>query len=332
MNKFHFITVVWGDAYTDLYQNIVLPNLLSAGNLPAFAGEEAVFKIYTTLRSADSIKLSPAFERLSKLMPVEFILMDGSKGGGNKYRLWSEYNRQAVAAAQKKGAGMIFLPSDQIYADGSFKRLLEIARTGKKAVMVAGLRVIKEELMPLLLKKFYSSRDHSITISSRQLMRLALNCFHPITQAVVYGRKRIGAWPSHVYFPVPGEGLLARCFHLHPLLVRAGEKASFSGTIDGDFLTAACPDFNDIQVIGSSDEILAVELDERAQPLNGGAMRPSALNLAAWAKYNADPYHREYFKTSIKFIADETAASWAAAEGLAAGLADKIFFWLRFEP
>ncbi|MDD5593259.1 MAG: hypothetical protein PHG97_00780, partial [Candidatus Margulisbacteria bacterium] len=86
------------------------------------------------------------------------------------------------------------------------------------------------------------------------------------------------------------------------------------------------------QVIGSSDEILAVELDERAQPLAGGAMRPSALNLAAWAKYNADPYHREYFKTSIKFIADETAASWAAADKIAAGLADKIFFWLRFEP
>jgi len=69
---FHLVTNVWGVRHTDLFLEMTLPNLLSDGNLPALASvHRVVYRIHTTLKDMERIKVSASGKMLAKLVPVE---------------------------------------------------------------------------------------------------------------------------------------------------------------------------------------------------------------------------------------------------------------------
>ncbi len=129
-----------------------------------------------------------------------------------------------------------------------------------------------------------------------------------------------------LYWRVGEEGLLAHCFHLHPILVYPRVKnAPFTKTIDGDYLEAACPDPADTYIITDSDEFSAWELSDverrvktisRAQPLR---------DVVKWIREQTTPRHRILVKSTIRIHtgpADEGA--WRQTEREADGAIGKL--------
>src|SRR5207237_5452629 len=130
-------------------------------------------------------------------------------------------------------AALIFLSPDGLCSDGTFAHALNLAAEGKRAVMLTGIRAVKETFLPWYVQNAYSESDHAAPISSRDLVAAGLAHLHPQNQWLVWGSPVFSRWASSLLFPVDGAGFVARCFHLHPLLVDPRVRTALpSSTID----------------------------------------------------------------------------------------------------
>ncbi len=325
---FHFITAVWGEAYTRLYVDTVLPTQVSVGNLGAFVGRDAddVYAIYTTREAAETIRASRVFTLLAEQVRVEFTLIDDLFAGGRpKHTVLTEVHKRAIAAACTSGAAMVFLCPDAIWSDGSFARLIELAGRGVRAVMMPGIRLCAETFLPALHQRFDTGTGGAITVPPRPLTSVALGHLHQITSTLFWDAPLLNPHMSHLYFPVQGEGrtgdvsggMVARCFHLHPFMVLPQRSETrFNSTIDGDFVPLACPDPAQMHVVTDSDEMVVYELSDASMnipPRWDAAER--LTETALWVRQFADPYHRRYARLAVR-VHDGTpsAEAWRAAE------------------
>ena len=70
---YHFVTPVWGEAYTKLYVEVAIPAQLAPGNVPSFRDvPNCRYVIYTRPEDADVIRSSPVYKRLDECIPVTF--------------------------------------------------------------------------------------------------------------------------------------------------------------------------------------------------------------------------------------------------------------------
>ncbi len=132
---------------------------------------------------------------------------------------------------------------------------------------------------------------------------------------MIWDPERIHTWPSHLYWPVGSEGLLARCFHLHPLLIRPVRDVYPSGTIDGDYLSHAFSDPAGGLVLTDSEELCCIEVSassHRAGESRPGRGGPAAV--AAWARDYTRPLHWSFLDHRIRFRATEDRGNWDEVE------------------
>ncbi len=102
-------------------------------------------------------------------------------------------------------------------------------------------------------------------------------------------------WENPVFTDTPYQiywkraGLVARCFHMHPLLIW-GNK-SFNGTVDDDCVN----NFRIEQsyVVTDSDEIACFELSPSGYIWG---QKPGGHNVADWARRKTNAMHRWFFK------------------------------------
>ena len=336
---FHLVTPVWGEAYTELFLTVVLPTLLSPGNLLAFArrGVRAVYWIYTRSEDAERIRQSPAFARLAEAMSAEIELIDELDcAGDSKYRTLARCHCRAIAAAEADGAGMMFPPPDEIWSEGAFDRLLALAAAGKRVALVPGVRVTKETFMPAVLERGLPGTGAGAPLGARELARLVLAHLHPYCAAQFWDSPCFNSWPSHVYWRVADRGFVARCFHMHPLMVIPRHSgAGPSVSLDADFVETACPDRDDYYVATDSDEILGCEISRRDQFGDYPPRRASARRVARWAAGAANAQHRSFFfHDVIRFhcgeLSGDAAPEWRRVEAQARRVARGVAFWLRW--
>lgn len=329
--KFHFVTVVWGEEYSDFYTDVVIPNYLSDGNIPAFVSEDAVYKIYTPLYNISRIENSASFKKLSGIIKTEIIPMpENIDVQGNWHEAMSHCHRLAISDALKCNAGVVSISPDSIISQDSLANLLRLAKSGKKAVMIAGVRLVKEDVSSELVKNF--CRDGVITIKSHQLVGLMMKYLHPISQRLFWDSEEFSLHPSHLYFKVGDEGLVARCFHLHPLFFKPDRQVEFALTIDGDMISNAGFRPDEVYIVTDSYEILACEMssyDKRFErPI---ANKASSLNVAWWAKSWADYHHREYLNYKMRFESRPYSNSWYKTERYSDKVVERINFWRKYE-
>jgi hypothetical protein len=73
MLRFHYIMAVWGKRYRQLFVDIVLPTLLSPGNLSGCRYRmNSVFKICTLAEDAAWLDRQPLLRRLRGVIDIEF--------------------------------------------------------------------------------------------------------------------------------------------------------------------------------------------------------------------------------------------------------------------
>jgi len=324
MINFHFVNVVWGAAYTETFLKVCLPSTLSSGNLRFIATHsKSSYRIYTTHKDAETILKSSAYKRLAGLMTVEIMQFNGTptedtpnaKVSCNKYNEMSLCHTHFIKTAGNDGSAMIFLSPDLFWADGSFRRLFEIARSGKRLLMMSALRLAKEGFLSSLNQN-YMKGGVLKPIGKRDLVRLAMKHLHPETTSLIWDSETSNTWPSLLLWKIRDEGLLLHAFHLHPLMVWPVRPGILPvGTIDDDYIAHACPDPADEYVVQDSDEMVAFELSRQSAREEFIALEgQNSARIAQWARTNANPRHQKFVEYKIRIHATELSDEWQATE------------------
>jgi hypothetical protein len=304
--KFHFIVAVWGEAYVTPFLDVIVPNLLSAGNLPAMRGrDQSTFCFYTAPDDVTRIESSPAFARLTQVIPTKVVSPSSVDFTGGKHQIMAACHRAGVLAADGEEAAIIFLPPDTIWSDGTFRRVEEIAETGKRLLAVAGLRVVKETFVPEFLRLYHHAETGLAAINSRELVKLSLKHLHPITQRHFWDSPTFCHWSALLLWGIGNEGILARNFHLHPLMVNPPHRGLMppEGTVDDGYVQLVCPSPDDLYLVTDSDEITLTDISAASQSL-GYEPYPntaSVLDVACWARRHTNEQHRRFVQHTVRF-------------------------------
>jgi hypothetical protein len=325
----HVITPVWGAAFTRCFLDIGLTSLLSPGNLPGLAAQPRnVVHLFTTATDFEVIEKSPVWSLAEQVVDCRLEIIGANAVNiRDPHETMSLCHRKAIEAADAAGAAMLFYNPDIVIADGGMRALVRLLAAGKRAIQVVGLRLQKEEVVPLLLRDHVSPDRTNLVISPRELMALAMPHLHPITKMHLDGADDYDLMPSQVYWRAGDSGLVARCFHIHPILVYPRVRnAAFTTTIDDDYLRAACPDHEDEYFIADSDEFCLCELSSMQRLLHGLRRQPDNRDVAEWAWSTARPHHLEHFSRRIILHAGEIEGpEWAVALSRCDDAAKRIF-------
>jgi hypothetical protein len=320
MTQVHFITVVWGERFTEALLSVIMPSQVAESNLPAFCGSpvRATYRIFTTERDAETIRKAPIFRVLSAILSVEFILIDDVLRH-RKYEAMAECHCRAIRNANDADAALVFLSPDLILSAGSLRRLREIYDSGKRVVVLAGIRVVAETFVP------WFRGLGSPALPPRELMKTALEQMHPFTRSCFWDSPEFTRWPSNIYWRVGDEGYVARAYHFHPLLVRPSKKVEPRGTIDDDYIPLACPNLDEWYVVEDTDEILIVDITGSAEFAEIRVPnRAAERDVAFWAQIHALPYHRRLSARTLRFHSGRSSPAWTEVEKSADAVMKRI--------
>ena len=132
--------------------------------------------------------------------------------------------------------------------------------------------------------------------------------------------------PSYVTWDVPGQGLLLRAFHLHPVAFRVQKDSPdffvpFYSTLDEEFVARFGRTNPRVYVCQSSDELGVCSLAENSDSdYRMVPPRPTNIgDLTVFAETYAGLLHRELFNQSIRLVIDNVVESrWEPSESEAA--------------
>jgi hypothetical protein len=166
-------------------------------------------------------------------------------------------------------------------------------------------------------------------------VRLCLKHLHSIEKTYFWG-SQFSSFPIHAYWPVNEEGLTARCYYLHPLLINPLVKYVLPNiTIDADYVDLACSNRSYIYIVQDSDELCCFELTGAAAH-DANATKPSTpakeINYARWAAVHANPVfnsllHHMYFQVPIRIHSGPMTKNWLKVERQAKKIAQRVRLW-----
>jgi hypothetical protein len=315
----HFVVPVWGREYTRCFVELCLPTFLAPGNVPALPlRERHVFQIYTTLEDWAIIAASASYRLLKQHIRVEFnrIRVPDPARNANRFSVQSDCYRRAIRKADAADQAMVFVTPDMIVADGSLRRLAEIAdRPAVRTVLGTGVRLVKETAGERLDAQYRSDGGDAIAIAPRDLVRMMFATMHPIARTHFLDNEKGEVILANLYWRASEDGLVARCFYLHPFMVYPRVKnAQFTNSVDSDYVEAACPDPTDTYVIGDSDEFFVCEVSPASRTQDGQSLARPA-ELVQWMRQWTTPRHRALIEHVIHVHAGATTpAQWQQAE------------------
>ncbi len=337
---FHAVTHVWGRPYLDVFLNVCIPNQLGPGNVPSLPPGSR-YRILTRSSHVEEIDAHPMVQALRRAIPVDIIVieaLDRFADGPFGTELMIACHQRAIADILEADAAIIMLSADFVLSDNTLAAVVRRHREGYRAVVNTGLRLAAESFFPALK----ASGVPLDALSSRDLVRMAMPHLHPHTQSMFADSGRFSKSPVAVYWRVGEDGLLARCFHLHPLMVDPTRPVPLhTGTNDGPYLAEACPDFSRVHVVADSDELQMFEITTAQRQVIGVtrsglsswraaivADRCDALQLHFWEchpiRLHGSDFGEEWDRTAATA---ETFARRVLQEKRQAYLADFWFKW-----
>lgn len=316
MERFAFATVVWGMGFVEAFLDVCLASLLTPGNLPLCAQRMPCrYRIYTTGRDAHAVRRSESYRRLTSIMPVELALISGVAWIG-KYQAMTQCHGDFIRSVAGEDCAFFIVSPDVVWADGAFARLLEISKLGKRMAVMSTPRLAKETFVPSLLQRY--RRDGVLAgIPPRELVALALRHLHPVTLAQLSDPGRHpGAELGDFVWPVGGEGLLVRQFHMQPLMVRPADRNAVPHVaFDFDYSLKACPDPDDAYVIEDSDELCVFDFTGGSSGNSSARREPRTIEeIVSWARSNTHVVHQAFVRHKIRFHRRDCSEQWNEVE------------------
>lgn len=335
---FYYVMVVWGEKYVDSLLKVTLPCLMAPRNLPALSNlEESRFLIITTPEDALKIADAPIFSSLRDTIATQILTPRWLDDDLPYHLKAARGHMMAAELAVENVAFCVYLAPDFILSDGALLHLEWLARQGKEAVMIPGIRLIRESLLQELAQRSLFKPGSPISLSSRALVEMALVHVHEEDQRYNWDHPCFSHVPVVCTWNVENEkGLMIRAFHLHPILVSmqgARDLSSLaSNTIDGDFLGYNIGDWDKIHVEQDSDNIAMFSLtgkDERRLPLIPNTASVERVGALAYG-VSVNPLHRYFFTKAIKLHCADLNDNWRHVEEKTARLVYRILREDRF--
>lgn len=205
--------------------------------------------------------------------------------GDNAHDTVTKYHLQAGSEAKGPVA---FICPDMVLSDGTLDAALRRIEEGYSGVFLTGIRTSLEDILPFICR-----------MPSRPLVKMAMNHLHHSTYEQFWQEIDFTLAPSNLYWWGDG-GILARGFHLHPLMVIPPVDPRVKDTIDGDYVAQIG---GNCYVMADSDEGCAIELSPKSRNL-GAARRRHAEKpefVRDWVKKSTNWRHKEFFKQTIRF-------------------------------
>jgi hypothetical protein len=310
--RFHILVPVWGAAYCDLFTTTSLPSQLAAGNLPSLPHKDrCLYHVLTRPEDRPRIEASEAWQRIASLMPVRIDVFGEYER--TPHDTMSACLRRGIDFADRNDAASLFFNPDLIFADGTIDALVQLVNAGRRVVFTTGIRLLKETVTAEIERRRTAG---TIALTPRELAAIALRNLHPISQQNIWTGNGGTLVPATLFWPVANAGFAARCFHLHPLLVWPERQGVvFSGTVDDDFVSMACPRSETDHVVTDSDELMICEISAFSRVSETAYRRGSIDDVVDWAESHTDARHRRLATFPIRFHA--TAATeplWADVE------------------
>ena len=325
---FHAVTHVWGRTYLDTFLNLCIPNQLAPGNVAALPPGSR-YRIQTRSIHLDELESHPGVKALRNVIPVDIVVVDAldeRMGVTRDHGLMIKCHQEAVADALAADAAIIFLSADFILSENALAVVVRRHRDGYRAVVNTGLRLAKESF----LQHLHEAQTPLATLSSRQLVRIALPHLHPHTRSMFVDARPFCKFPVAVYWRVGDEGLLARCLHLHPLMVDPVIPLLPRGSNDGHYLCEVCPDVSRVHVVTDSDELQMFELTSVESPVLGCRGAGVSVWRAAAVAAMCDRLQVRYWRDfRIRIHTGECDDRWAALADASDALAARV---LRLRP
>ncbi len=316
----HFITAVWGKDYTDTYLNTVLPNHLTEGNLGCFDGKTGcLFDLYSSAEDIPQIVAHSSFLAIKKIMPIRITEIDklGGSNENHEYNmsLMTKCHRVAMRRANEQGASFFVLPADQVYSEGSFRNAWEHALAGARVVALLGIRVHKELFEPRF-RELFRKDDNTMLAPAREMVALGLQSLHPIMNTYFVDSEEHNECPSHYFWSVGKEGLIARCLSMHPLYMNPVDKTTLPvRSMDDDYILKACPSFTDFYMVTDSDEMTAFEMTTGDFKYGmSGSRKFNLYDCAVNIRSGRNRRHRVFFRRSVFIHYSDLTQEWDEAE------------------
>jgi hypothetical protein len=161
-----------------------------------------------------------------------------------------------------------------------------------------------------------------VAIAPRTFAQHVYEHLHPMARANNWQADPMSRCPSYVMWDIPGQGMLLRSFHLHPVAVRVRHDvpsffSPFQSTLDEEFVARLYRSYPRAYVCTDSDELGVCSLAEvTGESYACRVRRPrSAGVLAEFAEAHAGLMHRELFSHSIRLVTNAVCEeNWQAAE------------------
>lgn len=328
---------VWGPPFLELFEKVALPSHLTGETLAEIMPSDDVrYVVYTTAEDASEVvsilnraKIGSDISIVVKAIDPDEIAKIGSDL--IDYPLMSACQNIALKEAAERDAAVAFVLADTIVLRGTIARAIRSVRAGKRAVLVPSLQVDRSTFLPEFLELANGSHLGDSALRNDAIVGLALSHLHPSVKALhVDARRFLSRWPSVIYWPVGNEGLIARAFHMHPVLVRQDNaSATINSTLDGSFVGTFCSDFDEVDVITDSRDggLVSLELESQKSELiseaSGPAQRDDIINWAA--KFSDSFGIRTFFDHPAEFrTADRTEEAWQEAREKSEEFVSKI--------
>ena len=308
--SFDVVTAVWGAEHRQLFLDVCVPNQLTRSNLEALpAGSR--YRVFTSAEDADIVRRSPALRQVGELMTVDVVVMPQlSASARSRFTRMTACHRRALTDARDAGSAVIFLCADNILSAGTCAAVVRRHAAGTRAVMCTGVWVDRDAFLAAL-----EARGGIREVPPRDMVAAAIEHLHPSSRLLMAGGRRTARRPQYVFWDVPGEGIVARCFHLHPLMVDPVRRDVLPDeTIDGHFVRHACPARTDVHVVADSDEFVMFEMsraDEvKVDTVPGGVSLWTASRMVA----HCDSHQESYWMQPIRLHARDFGGAWTVAD------------------
>lgn len=263
-----FVHVIWGNEYIHNYLNYTLASELADQNLIYFSERQSSYLILTRRQYVPLFQEHPLFIKLNKVIRVSFFYIDELFDSipdptDLKYEIFSSCHQIACLFALQSKSSVVYLPSDGVWGNGSLRRIGEIYEEGYKSIFLIGPRVVKETSIPIVEK--YRNPDYVLTMTNRQVASLSINHLHPQMKSFLWNSTPPNIAPSIFIWPLGDNGMLFRCFHLHPILVDYSyiakcKNAIGNRTIDSEIAKFIFPHGKNMYISTDSDEIHVITL------------------------------------------------------------------------
>jgi len=308
--RYHFIVPIWGAKFVDMFVNQSLPSQLAAGNLPSLPPGMVSYQIFTHAADAGSIWESSSVKKLRRMMDVSLTVFTDDQVKRDYASAPDPYHvnlkrmswcyDQGIRSQRGVDTAFIFMTPDSVWANGAFRYMHQCQCSGIRALVALGLITVRPFVQPRL-EGFRAGCDRNIIdISSRKLVHLACDALHPLgaSRIVKDGGAR---FPSAYYWMKPGKGLVARCFYLHPVMVRPlVDLERLTSTVDYRYVQQACPDLDRVRIVTDSDDLFYIDMADVEH--EAGELRlhnRSRTDLLKWMCQWTDDFHRAYFRQAI---------------------------------